>query len=273
MPNKFTIGLLFGIFSANVAFASTPLFSVTAISTSGNFIKDINYGISETLDVASSYGSDYQERNSVVSSGSTIEYNWFDSAGNEWAHGVDWTKREFEYSYDKYSRVVQFAGIERTGDIDGDSFLSLSITSNQHVSYNLFGDSKRGNKEYSLNGEIQNPSANFGYSVNGGNNVNVDSYINYYAHDIRYAGTSVSEPLNTLEFFVRATDGGKPDHIHIQAYGESYADGRSDWMAGSGYQKYESFDRLVTAVPEPETYAMFLAGLALIGAAVRRSKR
>jgi hypothetical protein len=40
------------------------------------------------------------------------------------------------------------------------------------------------------------------------------------------------------------------------------AHGKSEWQ----------FVRNVTPVPEPETYAMLLAGLGLIGAAVKRRK-
>lgn len=45
--------------------------------------------------------------------------------------------------------------------------------------------------------------------------------------------------------------------------------GTGTGMGGAGYYTYTAFAQ---AVPEPESYAMFLAGLGLLGAAARRRK-
>jgi hypothetical protein len=50
--------------------------------------------------------------------------------------------------------------------------------------------------------------------------------------------------------------------------------GASDWMIDfSAVESGATFGLSVTAVPEPGTYAMLLAGLGLIGTMVRRRRR
>lgn len=53
---------------------------------------------------------------------------------------------------------------------------------------------------------------------------------------------------------------GLVDRVHVKTYG-----GRSDWVM-------DNFT-FTTAVPEPETYAMLLAGMGLIGSIVKRRKQ
>lgn len=44
-------------------------------------------------------------------------------------------------------------------------------------------------------------------------------------------------------------------------------------IVGSGTMAGQDYAFLLTPIPEPETYAMLLAGLAVVGVAVRRHKR
>jgi hypothetical protein len=74
---------------------------------------------------------------------------------------------------------------------------------------------------------------------------------------------SVSENTMTNMFHVKVLSEGAPTRVFFGGY--------SDDNQGVGPDNFEISG--VMAVPEPETYAMLLAGLGLLGFIGRRAKR
>ncbi len=66
--------------------------------------------------------------------------------------------------------------------------------------------------------------------------------------------------------------------MHVANWGES-ASSSGNWISRGtqsttvNYSLYALSETLTVPVPEPETWAMLLAGLGLVGAAVRRRKQ
>jgi hypothetical protein len=84
-----------------------------------------------------------------------------------------------------------------------------------------------------------------------------------YGFGISHAVTATSDFFSTLEW------------VGIDSVRDAQGNLVSGWSvaSASGFDYSRSYASQIAAVPEPETYAMMLAGLGLVGWAVRRRKR
>lgn len=99
------------------------------------------------------------------------------------------------------------------------------------------------------------------------NDVAVDSK----SHDMWWGG----QYTNASQFLGSSVNLGAGNHT-MTIYGfEGCCDGtlQAQFMAPGGrFTTFSASDNLVSAVPEPETYAMFLAGLGMVGFVTRRRR-
>ena len=124
------------------------------------------------------------------------------------------------------------------GKSGGDSFNLVTIHLNQLAIVNSLKLQADNNDDYGV--EYKNIQGNW---------VSLTTMVPRRAWGVQTVQTSLSSPIKTDTFRIRS-------------------------VAGDGYYSVAEFQAMgtVATVPEPETYAMLLAGLGLLGAAVKRRK-
>lgn len=162
------------------------------------------------------------------------------------------------------------------GSLQGTTYAKTTVDSYNNITHaSLFG----GNSNFALKSTINfgvtqataglwqfRAGVDFGY---GGalfvNDVGLDSK----SHDMWWAG----QYNNASQYFNGAVNLGAGNHT-LTIFGfEGCCDGgqQAQFMAPAGtFTSFSATDGLVTAVPEPETYAMFLTGMAMMGFVMRR---
>ncbi|HEX8610098.1 MAG TPA: CCXG family PEP-CTERM protein [Telluria sp.] len=163
--------------------------------------------------------------------------------------------------------------------LQGTTYTKTTVDSYNNITHaSLFG----GNSNFALKSTIQfgvtqanaglwqfRAGVDFGY---GGalflNGVALDAK----SHDMWWAG----QYDNASQYFNAAVNVGAGNHT-LTIYGfEGCCDGgqQAQFMAPAGtFTSFSNTDNLVSAVPEPETYAMFLTGMAMMGFLTHRRNR
>lgn len=158
-------------------------------------------------------------------------------------------------AYDPYSSYVTFT-------LSANTVAVFSAKATTQVATSVGYDS--------LHNTSESANASAGLSVSGANGVNGSqsasdslyanaSYTYTYQQDPQtgkwgyvYTPQSVTKSSTLSGSFVNLSSGAKTGSLSM-------------WVSASGYSA-------IAAVPEPESYAMFLAGLGLVGAVVRRRR-
>ncbi|NHZ40156.1 CCXG family PEP-CTERM protein [Massilia aquatica] len=163
--------------------------------------------------------------------------------------------------------------------LQGTSYTRTSVESYNNITHaSLFG----GNSNFALKSTINfgvtqaaaglwqfRAGVDFGH---GGALFLNDVALDVKSHDMWWAG----QYNNTSQYFNAAVNLGAGNHT-LTIYGfEGCCDGgqQAQFMAPAGtFTSFSNTDKLVSAVPEPETYAMFLTGMGMLGLLARRRKR
>jgi hypothetical protein len=151
--------------------------------------------------------------------------------------------------YDNLSNQIVFSGSAM--DIAFRSTIDFGVTAGQAGSWDL----------------------RVGVDFGNGGAVFLDGLaLDYKSTDMWWAGSYAD---STQSFQLPSVAIGAGNHT-LQVFGlEHCCDGPQQAqfnMNGAGFTTFGSNDGLTAAVPEPETYALMLAGLAAIGATVRRRR-
>ena len=182
----------------------------------------------------------------------------------------------------KPSGTLSDAGAYRSAvntSLQGPTYTKTTVDSYNNVTHaSLFG----GNSDFALKSTIQfgvtqataglwqfRAGVDFGY---GGALFLNDVALDVKSHDMWWAG----QYDNSSQYFNAAVNLGAGNHT-LTIYGfEGCCDGgqQAQFMAPAGtFTSFSNTDNLVSAVPEPETYAMFLTGMAMMGFLMRRQNR
>ena len=172
---------------------------------------------------------------------SSPEVDYFNSYTGENSSGVSTT----DYSKTGYRNVSE-------------------ATSNEWVAYNPYAHSPSSFASYS--GELFNLDSFWLAGAWGSQTLTITGYVN----DIEISSTTIDVSITAQEYFFTGFQGINSFTIAIgnnfvydplfPGYG---ARGGEHWALGSV---------TVTAVPEPETWAMLLVGLSIVGAVTRRRR-
>lgn len=161
----------------------------------------------------------------------------------------------------------------------GSTYANTSVASYNNISHaSLFGGSSNFALKSTINFGVSQAAAglwqfragvDFGY---GGALFLDDAALDVKSHDMWWAG----QYDNASQYFNAAVNLGAGNHT-LTIYGfEGCCDGgqQAQFMAPAGtFTSFSNTDNLISAVPEPETYAMFLTGMAMMGMLARRRPR
>lgn len=160
--------------------------------------------------------------------------------------------------------------------LQGPTYTKTSVESYNNITHaSLFGGNSNFALKSTINFGVTQASAglwqfragvDFGH---GGALFLNDVALDVKSHDMWWAG----QYNNTSQYFNAAVNLGAGNHT-LTIYGfEGCCDGgqQAQFMAPAGtFTSFSNTDTLVSAVPEPETYAMFLTGMGMLGFLARR---
>ncbi|WP_187364416.1 CCXG family PEP-CTERM protein [Massilia genomosp. 1] len=163
--------------------------------------------------------------------------------------------------------------------LKGAAYSKTSVESYNNITHaSLFGGSSNFALKSTINFGVTQANAglwqfragvDFGY---GGALFLNDVALDVKSHDMWWAG----QYNNASQYFNAAVNLGAGNHT-LTIYGfEGCCDGgqQAQFMAPAGtFVSFSNADQLVSAVPEPETYAMFLTGMAMLGFLAQRRQR
>lgn len=204
------------------------------------WLKDANYG------AGSSYDDDWYS--STTTDGLM---NWYNA--NDWATSLSLHDAVNNVTYDNWR-------LPTVSPVNGTSFVNTSsFDGSTDVGFNIASPNSELGYMFYVN--LGNPSAITQTGLYGGCGTsplclqNIGPFTNLYP-GIYWSGTAKNNNFYSYQAYGSGFNNGE-QYPFTTAYGH-YA-----WAVSSG-------DVGVAVVPEPETYAMLLAGLVLVGAAVRR---
>jgi hypothetical protein len=165
------------------------------------------------------------------------------------------------------------------GALQSPSYTKTTVDSYNNITHaSLFGGSTNFALKSTINFGVTQATAglwqfragvDFGY---GGTLFLNDVALDVKSHDMWWAG----QYDNSSQYFNAAVNLGAGNHT-LTIYGfEGCCDGgqQAQFMAPAGsFTSFSNTDNLISAVPEPETYAMFLTGMAMMGLLARRRPR
>ncbi|RSZ55556.1 PEP-CTERM sorting domain-containing protein [Massilia atriviolacea] len=163
--------------------------------------------------------------------------------------------------------------------LQGPTYTKTTVDSYNNITHaSLFGGSSNFALKSTINFGVTQATAglwqfragvDFGY---GGALFLNDVALDVNSHDMWWAG----QYNNASQYFNAAVNLGAGNHT-LTIFGfEGCCDGgqQAQFMApGASFTSFSNTDKLISAVPEPETYAMFLTGMAMMAFLARRRQR
>jgi hypothetical protein len=270
---KTMIVLLGSLFASTFALAATDY----TLATSANLIG--NYTVRDTGDALFTDRSYVDERLNQTTTTNKVLYNTYETftatGASQWIEQYEVTQiisYDLNYTVNEYTqRNLSFNAV---ATVSGDQWVDLNFSTSSRVSYGAFALGTYGSLTSSL-GFVEEITPAVYFAADG---------------DLRSMGPSQSASPsktgstqwyaqaygsinNSLRLVGDATDGGTVSFINVTltgptTYGQTVTTEHFSYKGNASYE-----ERLIAApVPEPETYAMLLAGLGLMGAVARRRR-
>jgi hypothetical protein len=240
--------------------------SVTA-TTSANLVGQ--FTLIDSGEQVYNYTNTFNDRNHQTLTTASVLSTFQDMATAQWYQTTQYTATtSYEFSAQDYSQYYQY-GYASISPVAGEQWIELSLTNTtgRTLKYSATMNATLGSKT-SPRGNVQFISPAFEVTSD-----TVPATPSFYLNSPMaisyYTGGSTDTEVRVVG---EATDGGTLSFMQIYMYG--------DTAVGSVRTEYRSYVSnqwtqdvaISTPVPEPETYAMLLAGLGLMGAVARRRK-
>lgn len=267
MKQKLIGALVIGALASNLAFAVTAASGATATYEKSSNLEAEWYD--SGLFSTNSY-SNWRQTNTQSATTSTL-LRTFQDAGQWYAERQFVTTQSFDQTWDVYTGQAQSLNLNLFGNGGRSQWAELSLTTDTAFTYSAHFYGTNGEKT-SPRGLAQTISPGFAVSENGLQS-NVQSQTtswNNGGYGYRYGTLNAGDSFQML---AEATDDGTVTQLNL--YLETAKIFKETLTQNYSYEsaRWTAVEAIQAPVPEPETYAMFLAGLGIIGAVARRRQQ
>lgn len=265
MNKKHLSALLGGLLATSIAMATVPAPDYTLL-TSDNL-------------VSSSYDSGYYTSNwsswlgqtsEVSSTTANVLGTYKDSLSGQWFQTTQFTT---VVSFDRTLQDVSSQNRNLTfifaSKASGDQWVDLSLTSNGANSFSISAYGTPGSKTSPHSGFQQLVSPVLGQVADTTEGVAGSNYL-YTNSWQAYSNGSVN---NNLRIFADATDGGSISDLYVTLSGVQVLGAIRTEHVSYTQNQWTQNVAISAPVPEPEGWAMMMAGLGLVGFVARRRQR
>ena len=215
--------------------------------------------------------STFDFRNYQTVTSATVLGTFQDLATTQWYQTTQYTSTySYDYSAQDYSRYAQY-GYVSISPATGNQWaeLSLTNTTGRTLNYSVTMNATAGSKT-SPRGNIQMISPAFAVTSDAAPASTSFSVFGKTNYDFSYYATGSTD--TEVRVVGEATDGGTLSYFDIYTYNDTAIGAVRTEHASYVSSQWTQNDAISAPVPEPETYAMLLAGLGLMGAVARRRK-
>jgi hypothetical protein len=268
MKNIKLIALLGGLLASSAVMAALEPAPDYTLTTSANLLGNYSFYDSGVYNSESWYFRGYTNEVDVTTA--SILGTHRDSQTNQWYQTTQYTRDiSYDYSYSIYGSSRRDLSVSVGAAAPGDQWLDLSLsTSNSMNNYSISAYGTPGSRTTML-GLAQSISPALGQVIDGSLS---QSPSNYLYQGSWQAWTS-GRVDNTFRAVAEATDGGAINSLSVSLSSDpSYV--REDVQHYSyNYGSWTQDVAISAPVPEPESWAMMMAGLGLMGAVARRRRK
>lgn len=254
---------------AGLLLSVSAIAAPVTVTTSANLVGQ--YDLVDTGEQTYIGANTFDYRNHLTTTTASILGNFQDGASGQWYQQTLFTQTySYDYSAQDYSIFYQTASIY-VNSVVGDQWIEMSMknTTGSTLTYSTTLNATLGSKT-SPRGNVQYITPAFGASLDGGpvtsftpNWVSGGSNASFYE-----TGSTDSE----VSVVAEATDGGTLSFLQIYMYKDTAIGALRTEHYSQVSNQWSERVAISAPVPEPETYAMLLAGLGLMGAVARRRK-
>lgn len=199
-------------------------------------------------------------------------------SGSSWYQDI---RTDHTYSYDQqvqdFSQQRRMVSLSVTTPVAGDQWFDFSVDTNGPLSYNASIYGNTGTKT-SPRGLSQTVLPGWDMKVNDATPAGAYSFSNFMSGGMSGTNWYASSGCNggcaangTVKAMAEATDGGSLKSFTLTLEGARVVGDTRIQQYSNTHSNYSTL-QITTPVPEPETWAMLLAGLGMMGAVARRRR-
>ena len=269
MKNIKLIALLGGLLASSAAMAALEPAPDYTLKTSANLLG--NYSVYDSGVYSSESWNWNGYTNYVNFTTASILGTYQDSQTSQWYQTTQYTRNEsYDYSWSIYDYTRRDLSVSVSAAAPGDQWLDLSLsTSNSMNNYSVSAYGTPGSRT-TLLGLTQYISPALGQVIDGSLSQSPSSP---YQKESSWSASSSGQVSNTFRAVAEATDGGAINNLYVSLSSDgNYLREQVNHESNSYYSWTENV-AISAPVPEPESWAMMMAGLGLMGAVARRRRK
>ena len=266
MKNMHFCALLGGLLTSGFALADTPNYSYT-IEVSENLIG--KYALDDYGTYSGIEFLDYKVFNQKTTT-TAKALSTFQESG-KWYQRTEYTDTYgYDYSYQEATATRRDLSLIFQYPVTGEQFVDLTMTTDSPANYRVSVSARYGS-DTSPRGFTRSISPSLGLVIDGSPSSVLGQS---WGDQTDWSANATGVVNSSFEAILEAPKGG--------AINQVFATLLSDYIYGdfrSGHDSYvqsvriSDVELLAPPVPEPESYAMLLAGLGLMGAVARRRSK
>ena len=268
MKTKLLMTLLGGLLGSSFAMAATSVSDYTLLTSSnlaGNYtLVDSGFQLSNGSDWLGS--SNYLSNTTATASGAA-----FQSPLGQWYQPTEFvTLSSYDYNYQSFTQTTRSIFVQTTAQVTN-SFIDLTVNTDSAMNFSVYAAGVNGSTTTPRGfTQVVNPS--LGLMIDG-QQVATNTYANTQNGYNTWQGTQDGMGTASFQAVAEAGDGSYLTNLSLNLSTNKVLGAITSQNFSYESNRWTSNVAIAAPVPEPETYAMMLAGLGLMGAVARRRKQ